>query len=75
MGRGAPYFAYRGFHFGTDVILTFGPLGHFVGHALHECLSTGRTLWEFVIKALATALFCWALCELRLVIQSRSWFA
>lgn len=64
-----PYFAHRGFHFGTDVIFTFGPLGHFVSYAYTGYFTTERTLWEFVIKALATALFCWVLCELRPVIR------
>ena len=64
-----PYFAHRGFRFGTDVIFTYGPLGHFVGYAYTGYLTTERTLWEFVVKAFAAALFCWALCELRLIIR------
>jgi hypothetical protein len=64
-----PYFAHRGFRFGTDVIFTYGPLGHFAGFAYTGYLTTERTLWEFVMKGLATALFCWALRELRPVIR------
>src|SRR5881394_1567286 len=64
-----PYFAHRGFRFGTDVIFTNGPLGHFVGYAYTGFLTTERTVWEFVMRGLTTALFCWALRELHLVIR------
>lgn len=63
------YFAHRGFHFGTDVIFTLGPLGHFAGYAYTGYLTTERTLWEFVAKGLVAVLCCWALRELRLFIQ------
>src|ERR1044071_1342206 len=64
-----PYFAHRGFRFGTDVIFTHGPLGHLAGFAYTEYLPTTRTLSELLIKGFAAILFCWALSELRLVIR------
>ena len=64
-----PYFAHRGLHFGTDIIFTFGPLGHFIGYAYSGYLTTERTIWELAIKGFIAGLICWSMSELRLAIR------
>ena len=63
------YFAHRGFDFGTEVVFTYGPLGHLATYAYSEYFATARLVWEVFIKAMTAALCCWALCELRGIIR------
>ena len=64
-----PYFAQRGLRFGTDIIFTYGPLGHLSTYAYTGYLSSERMIWEFVSRGCEAVLITWALLKLRLVIR------
>jgi hypothetical protein len=58
------HFSAQGLQFGTDVIFTYGPLGHLIAFVYTGELFTVQLVWEFASKTVFAAILCGTMMRL-----------